>query len=244
VSEAPTAFEAWNDYDPSMRFITAFPITAAQGTESSTVAYYEFEPGRHSGLHADNAEEVIYVADGEGEIFISGRQERLEAGGFVFVKEGVQHDIYAYGEGPLRLLSFFPTNRVESTFTETLLPFGGHVVTSETTGPPQLEELSFDDLPPELAESLGFHGQPVVVTGDQLEQTPLDPDVLEYWGLTDRSAEGEGGEGAAEGAEAESEPGTEAVGAEAEAEAAAAASEAADEGEAPADDDGGKDATA
>ncbi len=95
---APTAFEVWNDYDPSMRFVTAYPMSAAQGTESSTVAYYAFEPGQHSGLHADDAEEVIYVADGEGEVFVSGLQEKLEAGGFTFVPKGVQHDVYAYGD--------------------------------------------------------------------------------------------------------------------------------------------------
>ena len=80
---APSAFEVWNDYDPSMRFVTAYPMTAAQGTESSTIAYFAFEPGQHSGLHSDDAEELIYVADGEGEVFVSGIQRRLEAGGFV-----------------------------------------------------------------------------------------------------------------------------------------------------------------
>ena len=35
---APSAFEVWNDYDPSMRFIMAYPMSAAQGTESSTIA--------------------------------------------------------------------------------------------------------------------------------------------------------------------------------------------------------------
>ena len=158
---APAAFEAWNDYDPSMRFITAFPVSAAQGTENSTVAYYEFEPGQHSGLHADNAEEVIYVADGEGEIFISGRQERLDAGGFVFVPSGVQHDVYAYGDRPLRLLSFFPVARVESTFTEIVLPFGDYTITSDAPTTPQIHEISFDDLPPELAQDmLGFAEDP------------------------------------------------------------------------------------
>jgi quercetin dioxygenase-like cupin family protein len=148
-----TAFEAWNDYDPSMRFITAFPITAAHGTASSTVAYYELEPGRHSGLHADDAEETIYVADGEGEIFISGRQERLEAGGFQFVPSGVQHDVYAYGDRPLRLLSFFPSARVESTFTEMLLPFGSYTVSSDQPAAiPQVQEISYEELPPELQE--------------------------------------------------------------------------------------------
>jgi quercetin dioxygenase-like cupin family protein len=154
-----TAFEAWNDYDPSMRFITAFPISAAQGTESSTVAYYEFEPGRHSGLHSDSAEEVIYVADGEGEVFISGRQEKLEAGGFAFVGANVQHDVYAYGDRPLRLLSFFPAARVESRFEELLLPFADYVIASDMPVTPQIHEISFDDLPPELAADMGFESE-------------------------------------------------------------------------------------
>jgi quercetin dioxygenase-like cupin family protein len=153
------AFEVWNDYDPSMRFVTAYPVSAAQGTESSTVAYYGFEPGRHSGLHADDAEELIYVADGEGEVFVSGVQKKLEAGGFAFVPMGVQHDVYAYGEVTLRLLSFFPKARVESTFTELVLPFGGFTISSDVPAPtpmPQMEEISFDDLPPELAASMGW----------------------------------------------------------------------------------------
>ena len=159
---APTAFEVWNDYDPSMRFITAYPISAAQGTESSTVAYYAFEPGQHSGLHSDDAEEVIYVADGEGEVFVSGRQEKLEAGGFAFVPKGVEHDVYAYGDVALRLLSFFPSARVESIYTEMVLPFGGYVISSDmpAAAMPQIQEISFDDLPPELAQDMavGWEG--------------------------------------------------------------------------------------
>jgi quercetin dioxygenase-like cupin family protein len=160
---APTAFEVWNDYDPSMRFVTAYPMSAAQGTEASTIAYYAFEPGQHSGLHSDDAEELIYIVDGEGEIFISGRQERLEPGTFRFVGKGIQHDVYAYGDVTLRLLSFFPSARVESTYTEIILPFGAHTLASDMEPPmvPQLEEISFDDLPPELAEDMaGQWGPP------------------------------------------------------------------------------------
>jgi quercetin dioxygenase-like cupin family protein len=173
VGETPTAFEAWNDYDPSMRFITAFPISAAQGTASSTVAYYEYEPGRHSGLHSDNAEETIYVADGEGEVFISGRQEPLEAGGFQFIPAGVQHDVYAYGDRPLRLLSFFPTNRVETMYTEIVLPFGDHVITSESSAP-TIQEILPDDLPPELAAELQFDYETVEEPGMEFPPPPGD----------------------------------------------------------------------
>jgi quercetin dioxygenase-like cupin family protein len=173
---APTAFEVWNDYDPSMRFVTAYPMSAAQGTQSSTIAYYAFEPGQHSGLHADDAEELIYVADGEGEVFVSGIQRRLEAGGFLHIPAGMQHDVYAYGAVTLRLLSFFPSARVESTFTEILLPFGGHTLASDTPPPtamPQIEEISFDDLPPELAADMGW-GPLAGIDAAPLEEGPVE----------------------------------------------------------------------
>ena len=77
-------------------------------------------------------------------------QKKLEAGGFAFVPKGVQHDIYAYGDVALRLLSFFPSARVESIYTEILLPFDGHTLASDMPAPSDaaVEEIDFDDLPP------------------------------------------------------------------------------------------------
>jgi quercetin dioxygenase-like cupin family protein len=147
--EGPPAVEVWQDYDPSQRFVAVFPVTSDQGAAASTVAYYIFEPGRHSGLHADNAEEVIYCADGVGEVFISGRQVKLEPGEFVVVHEGLQHDVYAYGSVELRLLSFFPTAVVESTFQDPIMPMGTNVLSSNFSAP-VMREITADELPPEL----------------------------------------------------------------------------------------------
>ena len=148
-SEGPPAVEVWQDYDPSQRFIAVFPVTSAQGAAASTVVYYIFDPGRHSGLHADNAEEVIYCADGVGEVFVSGKQVKLEPGEFVVVNEGVQHDVYAYGSVELRLLSFFPTAVVESTFQDPVMPMGTNVLSSNLNAP-VVREITADELPPEL----------------------------------------------------------------------------------------------
>src|SRR5262252_235060 len=142
--EGPPAVEVWQDYDPSQRFVAVFPVTSDQGASASTVAYYIFEPGRHSGLHADNAEEVIYCADGVGEVFISGRQVKLEPGEFVVVPEGVQHDVYAYGSVELRLLSFFPTAGVESTFQDPIMPLGTNVLSSNLNAP-VVREITADE---------------------------------------------------------------------------------------------------
>ena len=147
--EGPPAVEVWQDYDPSQRFIAVFPLTPEQGAAASTVAYYIFEPGRHSGLHADNAEEVIYCADGVGEVFVSGKQVKLEPGEFVVINEGVQHDVYAYGAVELRLLSFYPTAVVESTFQDPIMPMGTNVMSSNIAAP-VVREITADELPPEL----------------------------------------------------------------------------------------------
>src|SRR5207247_10985076 len=72
-----------------------------------------------------------YVADGVGEVFVSGRQLKLEPGEFVVVNAGVQHDLYAYGSVELRILSFFPAAVVESTFQDPVMPMGTNVLSSQ-----------------------------------------------------------------------------------------------------------------
>ena len=152
--EGPPAIEVWQDYDPSQRFVAVFPVTQMQGARGSTVAYYVFEPGRHSGLHSDNAEEVIYVADGEGEIFVTGSQQKLEAGTFLVIPANVQHDIYAHGDRELRLFSFFPIDIVVSTFQDALLPLASNVLASNFNQP-VAREITADELPPELRHLAG-----------------------------------------------------------------------------------------
>jgi quercetin dioxygenase-like cupin family protein len=142
----PYGIEVTQDYDPSMKFVAVFPVGEREGATASAVAYYVVEPGCHSGLHSDNAEEVVYVADGEGEAFVSGRQVPLEAGAFAVMPAGVQHDIYAYGETELRLLSFFPTPEIVSTFQEMILPMGTRILSSKPPVP-VVQELDPENLP-------------------------------------------------------------------------------------------------
>jgi quercetin dioxygenase-like cupin family protein len=161
----PPALEVWNDYDPSMRFVAVFPVPDEQNATASSVVYYVLEPGKHTGLHADNAEEVLYVFDGEGEAFVSGRQVPFSAGDFHVLPAGTQHDIYAYGDRELRYLSFYPVPLLESTYQETLFPMGGNVLTSKPFQP-VIRELSMDELPEDF---------PFELLGGQLEEPPADP---------------------------------------------------------------------
>jgi quercetin dioxygenase-like cupin family protein len=147
--QGPPAIELWQDDDPSQRFVAVFPVADAQGAAASTVAYYVLDPGHHSGLHSDSAEEVIYVADGVGEVLVSGKRVELAAGEFVVVEEGAQHDVYAYGERELRLLSYFPAAVVESTFQNPIMPVASNVFSS-SFATPAVGAISVEELTPEL----------------------------------------------------------------------------------------------
>jgi quercetin dioxygenase-like cupin family protein len=151
----PYFVEVWNDYDPSMRFVSLFPVGEEQGATASSAAYYIIEPGRHTGLHSDNAEEVIFVAEGDGELFVLGKTTRLAPAAFIVIPAGMEHDIYAQGSVALRLLSFFPTTEIVSQFQQVILPMGGNVLSSIPPRPTVIEldpSTLPEDFPFDLAE--------------------------------------------------------------------------------------------
>ncbi|HEY4348921.1 MAG TPA: cupin domain-containing protein [Gaiellaceae bacterium] len=154
--EHPYFVEVWNDYDPSMRFAAIFPLQESHGAKAGTVAYYIIEPGKHTGLHSDNAEEIVFVTEGEGEVFAIGNSTRLEAGKFAVFPAGTDHDIYAQGAVPLRLLSFFPVTEIESTFQQAIYPMGGTTLSSKPVAAPApvVTELDPNNLPEDFPFAL------------------------------------------------------------------------------------------
>ena len=151
--EPPYWVEVWNDYDPSMRFVSIFPVGEKEGAVASSVAYYIIEPGKHTGLHSDNVEEIVFVAEGEGEAFSIGGSRKLEAGKFFVFPAGIDHDIYAQGADSMRLLSFFPTTEILSTFQQEIYPVGGNILSSKPPTP-TLTELDPNNLPSDFPFSL------------------------------------------------------------------------------------------
>ena len=149
----PYWVEVWNDYDPSMRFVSIFPVGEKEGAVASSVAYYIIEPGKHTGLHSDNVEEIVFVAEGEGEAFSIGGSKKLEPGKFFVFAAGTDHDVYAHGTVAMRLLSFFPATEVLSTFQQEIYPVGGNVLSSKPPAP-TLTELDPSNLPEDFPFSL------------------------------------------------------------------------------------------
>lgn len=172
----PTPFwvEVWNDYDPSMRFVAIFPLTTEENVASSTAAYYIIEPGKHTGLHSDSAEEIVFVAEGEGEVFSIGQNRPLVAGQFYVFPPGIDHDLYARGGVALRLLSFFPAPEVISTFQQMILPMGGNVMSSKPPGP-MITELDPENLPADFPFDL-----------DELGLAERDPNAPRELTMTER----------------------------------------------------------
>ena len=178
--DVPHFVEVWNDYDPSQRFVAIFPVGEKEGATASSVAYYIIEPGKHSGVHSDNAEEVAFVAEGEGEVFMIGVSQRLQAGKFVVFPAGSDHDIYAQGATALRLLSFFPTTEIISTFQQVIYPVAATVLTSK---PPQPTVLELD--PNNLPENFPFTLEELGMADGEDQEAPELTETQRLLGMTE-----------------------------------------------------------
>jgi quercetin dioxygenase-like cupin family protein len=56
--------QAWAEDDPSVHARFGFPITAASGAASTSLVYFEIEPGNKLSPHTHTAEEILMVLDG------------------------------------------------------------------------------------------------------------------------------------------------------------------------------------
>jgi quercetin dioxygenase-like cupin family protein len=120
--------EVWSESDPKMRARVHFPFFAGAGTESSTLAYFELQPGCRLGTHSDNAEEILLPLAGTIEATVGQEQKVLFEGDAVLIPAGVQHSFRNPGNVPARCVGFFSRSTVENTFKEPVMPYGCRVV--------------------------------------------------------------------------------------------------------------------
>ena len=128
--------EVWYENDPTMRLKVNFPFFLGTGTKSTAVVYFEIEPGHRLGTHTDSAEEVLLVLEGEAEVSLEDEQGLLSAGEMALVPAMVPHGLRNAGDETVRVVGFFSSNVVVSTFDQPMLPFNQRVVGT----PPVLEE--------------------------------------------------------------------------------------------------------
>ena len=132
--------DVWYENDPTMRLRGNVPFLLGTGTKSTAVVYFEIEPGHRLGTHTDSAEEILLVLEGEAEVSLGDERGRLSAGEMALVPAMVPHGLRNAGEETVRVVGFFSSNVVVSTFDRPVMPFGQRVVGT----PPVLEE---DEVP-------------------------------------------------------------------------------------------------
>jgi quercetin dioxygenase-like cupin family protein len=128
--------EVWYENDPTMRLKVNFPFFLGTGTRSTAVVYFEVEPGHRLGTHTDSAEEILLILAGEAEVSLGDERGRLSAGEMALVPAMVPHGLRNAGDETVRVVGFFSSNVVVSTFDQPMMPFDQRVVGT----PPVLEE--------------------------------------------------------------------------------------------------------
>jgi quercetin dioxygenase-like cupin family protein len=117
-----------SERDETRRIRVDFPISSMAGAASTAVVYFELEPGEHTGMHTDSAEEIVLILSGRAEATIGDERGELSAGGLGLVPALVPHDVRNVGEETVRVVGFFSSGVVVSVFDDPLMPAGKHVV--------------------------------------------------------------------------------------------------------------------
>ena len=115
--------EAWIASDAEhARVRPAFPINEHTGAAGSGVVYFELEPGKRLPRHTDSPEEVLYIVAGTAEAEVGDERGILSTGDLAVIPAMVPHALRNIGVKTLKVVGFFNSSHVVSTFEESLLP--------------------------------------------------------------------------------------------------------------------------
>jgi quercetin dioxygenase-like cupin family protein len=128
--------EGWYEDDPTMRVRFNFPFYVGTGTKSTAVVYFELEPGHRLGTHTDSAEETLLFLEGTAEVSLGDESGRVSEGEMALVPAMVPHGLRNVGDETVRVVGFFSSNVVVSTFDQPMMPINQRVIGT----PPVLEE--------------------------------------------------------------------------------------------------------
>lgn len=120
--------EATSETDETRRLRFDFPISSVDGAASTSVVYFELEPGAHTGMHTDSAEEIVLVLSGRAEAIVGDERGELAAGELGLVPALVPHDLRNVGDETVRVVGFFSSGIVASVFDDPMMSAGKSVV--------------------------------------------------------------------------------------------------------------------
>lgn len=124
VADSP---RLWSDGNANIEVRGAFPMNAGVGAKSTSVVYFELEPGRELGRHTDSAEEILVVLAGEVEATIGDETGHASEGDIVLVPEMMPHNVRNVGDVTARIVGVFSSGHVVSTFDHAFQPGDQHV---------------------------------------------------------------------------------------------------------------------
>ena len=101
--------------------VVTFPLvtkTTVSEDNAITTGISIYPPGTGAPLHLHNCDEHVTLLEGDAEVEIDGRVERLEPWDTTYVAAGVPHAFRNLGEGPMKILWVYPSAAVTRTFME------------------------------------------------------------------------------------------------------------------------------
>jgi mannose-6-phosphate isomerase-like protein (cupin superfamily) len=99
-------------------------VGRSSGSRTLTHNVSYFRPGHAPGHVHDPEEEVFYVDEGEGEVWIDGVPFRLEPGTAVHTPTKVEHNVHVTGTVPMRIIGSFSPHVVPGSYPN--LPARSH----------------------------------------------------------------------------------------------------------------------
>ena len=89
------------------------------GAENFTTGMTTFPAGAGVPLHSHNCDEQVTVLEGTADVEIEGDIQQVVRHETILIPEGLSHRFSNAGDGPMKILWVYGTNRVTRTFTET-----------------------------------------------------------------------------------------------------------------------------
>ena len=114
--------------DPGMRVNANWPIHSGTGSAGSTIVYFEVPAGKTCPPHSHTVEESVLIIEGAAEVTIENETETFSAGGIVVIPALARQVLRNVGETVLRVVGFFPSTTVMTTFDEALTPTSERVL--------------------------------------------------------------------------------------------------------------------
>lgn len=126
--------EAWVEGSPTLRARFDFPLTATTGCASSSVIYYEVDPGNRTPRHIHSAEEIQMIVEGTADVEVGEEVARFSAEALAVVPALVPHALANVGQTTLRVVGFFSSAAAIHAYEDTIMPLGTNVL---VTPPPE-----------------------------------------------------------------------------------------------------------